>query len=81
MAEDKAGKATASDGHLYVICDAENRLMSIDGITMFGVRCTIPAIFFGEEQALQVLFNMEEADLTERPHAVRKISDSFTASA
>jgi hypothetical protein len=70
---------TGKEGNLYLICDGENQVMSISGIKMFGVECRIPAIFFEEEQALGVLFNLEEANVTDVPQVVRKISGGFTA--
>jgi hypothetical protein len=66
--------------NLYLICDESNTLVRIGGIKMFGVKCTIPAIFMEEEQALAVLFELEEANLLEdKRHAVRKIDGSFTS--
>ena len=64
---------------LYLICDENNNVAKICGIKMFGVECDIPAIFLKEEQALGVLFEMEEADvLNSIPHVVRKVDRAFT---
>ena len=67
--------------HLYLICDENNNVAKICGIKMFGLKVDMPAIFLEEEQALGVLFGMEESDLLKGiPHAVRKIDQSFTTS-
>jgi len=66
--------------HLYLICDKKNTIARICGIVMFGIKVDIPAIFCQEEEALSVLFELEEADLLGGiPHAVRKIDQSFTS--
>lgn len=45
--------------HLYLICDEKNNVAKICGITMFGIKVYMPAIFIEEEQALGILFEME----------------------
>jgi hypothetical protein len=67
--------------HIYLICDENNNVARIVGIIMFGVKVDMPAMFCEEDQALSVLFEMEEAGLlNDIPHAVRKIDQCFTSS-
>ena len=63
----------ADDNTMFIICDKDLKVMSIDGIPIFGVKCTIPAIFFSEDQALEVLFNVEDAGVLKEKHTVRKL--------
>lgn len=64
---------------LFIIRDSDDRAMQIAGITIFGVKTAIPAIFFAEQDALDILFAIEEAGLTTIPHTVSRIEDSFMA--
>lgn len=62
---------------LYVIRDSYNKIMHIAGITIFGVKTTIPAVFFSEQDALDILFSIESYELTNVIHTVSKVKDSF----
>jgi hypothetical protein len=65
--------------NLYIICDKNNAVMSIDSVPIFGEHVSIPAIFNEEEDALAVLFKIESLKLTDVPHMVHKITGGFTA--
>lgn len=65
--------------YLYLIRDDRCRVMHIDGLQMFGVKTSIPAIFFSEQEALDVLFAIESSGTTTVPHTVSKVEDSFEA--
>jgi len=53
--------------------------MRIDGISVLGLKVSIPAIFFEEQDALNFLFAVESRRLTDVPHVVHKISGELTA--
>ena len=58
---------------MYVICDAECRIVTIAGIKMFGVVVDVPAAFNTEKDALDVLFAMEDGGQLSR-HTVREVT-------
>lgn len=74
----REGEAAMS-GKLYIICDENNNVMNFQGVRMFGIAVTIPAMFAKESEALEVLFKVEESGATTVPHMVRVINASVTA--
>lgn len=58
---------------VYVISDDENNLLSL-GVKMFGVEVTMPAIFLGEEMALNILFEIEKLACLSKPFGVKVLS-------
>jgi hypothetical protein len=65
--------------NLFIICDESNCIMRIDGVPMFGRKVSIPAIFFEEDEALDILFTIERLRLTNIPHSVHKVDGRFMA--
>lgn len=46
---------------MFVICDETNSIVRITGMKLWGVTVIIPAAFIEEQDALGVLFKMEES--------------------
>lgn len=63
---------------IYIICDERNRVMSLDGIKMYGLRVSIPAMFNNEDDALNILFEVEKLNPGLPPHRVSKMAGTFT---
>lgn len=59
---------------MWVICDGDCKIVSIAGLKMFGVMTTILACFTNESDALNVLFEMENAELV-KDHTVRHVTE------
>ena len=73
-------KGNKMHNYIYLIYDEKNNVARICGFNLFGVKVDMPCMFCEEDQALSVLFGMEEAGLLNGiPHAVRKIDQSFTS--
>ena len=64
---------------LFIICDESLSIMRIDRVPIFGRNVSIPAIFSEENDALEVLFEIENKQLTRIPHSVHKVSGQITA--
>jgi hypothetical protein len=64
---------------LFLIVDDGNDLMHFEGVRLFGVVCDIPAIFGEEQNALDVLWKVCEANPAIKPHRVIAIEGSFAA--
>ncbi len=58
---------------MFVICDADCRIVTIAGIRLFGVKVDIPAAFNTEKDALDVLFAMEDGQVL-KGHTVREVT-------
>ena len=68
-----------SDLYIYLICDAEERLLSFKGIPMFDREVNLLAIFDNEADALEVLYNLEVRNLLPLPHKVVRVQPHFSA--
>jgi hypothetical protein len=58
---------------MWVICDEDRRIVTISGLTMFGVKVDILAAFKTEKDALDVLFAMEDGGLLSK-HTIRQVT-------
>ena len=62
---------------MYVICDKDRKLLQFNGVKLFGVKVDLLACFDTSRDALNVLFEMENAGLVSC-HTVEDTGDSFT---
>ena len=63
---------------VYILCDENNNVMQIR-TNMFGKDVLVSAIFPNEQEALDILFEIEVQDLLSRPHIVRGVDSRFEA--
>lgn len=60
----------------YVICSGDRRLVTFDGVKMFGKKVEVIALFPKEQDALDILFELQEqCELMD--HQVFRIGDDF----
>jgi hypothetical protein len=62
---------------VYVLCDAGGSSVLLAGISVFDRDVTLPAIFLNEEDALEVLYEIEKRELAKRPLEIRKLNGAL----
>jgi hypothetical protein len=61
---------------MFVIVDDENKIARIGNIPLFGIKVEMMACFYTENDALQILFELEEGGLL-KGHRVEDTGDPF----
>jgi hypothetical protein len=61
---------------MFVIVDAENKIARIGNVPLFGHKAEVLACFYREDDALKILFELEEAGLL-KGHRVEDTGDTF----
>jgi hypothetical protein len=63
----------------YIICDMDNNIAHLLGVSLFGRSCAMFAVFVNEDDALEVLYEIEKAGLLTRPHKVSRETEATLA--
>lgn len=64
---------------MFVICDANKNLVTLEGVALFGKRVKLMAVFREEQDALDVLFAIEDCGAL-KGHTVENIGSGFVVS-
>lgn len=61
----------------FAIFNPDGNVLIINHLPMFGVQASVPALFYVEDDALEVLYAVEDQQPTTGSRSIRRVGDDF----